>query len=101
MTEPFRVHVRPLGNGFLAENEPLAISVGGSSASDAAEKARKLGVEILNRHLQEPLPSTLMARIDNDEYVAFVMRPFEKPFQLTGDDPETLYVDSAGHTTAS
>jgi hypothetical protein len=40
-----------------------------------------------------------MARIDGGQCVAFVMRPFDKPFTLAGGDPETLYVDSTCSAT--
>lgn len=94
MIQPFRVHVKQLGNGYLAENETLSITLGGSSAADATEKARELAVELLKCHIQATLPATLMARIDTDNSIAFVMRPFDKPFNLAGDDPETIYFDS-------
>jgi hypothetical protein len=98
MTQPFRVHIREVGNGYLAENDVLSISVGGSSPAEAAEKARSLAVQLLACHLREALPATFMARIDTVDYVAFVMRPFSKPFELSPDDPETVYVDSAGRS---
>jgi hypothetical protein len=99
ISAPFRVHVEQLGTGYLAENRTLSISVGGASAADAAEKARGVALELFRWHLREALPTTLMARIDGGHCVAFVMRPFDKPFTLAGGDPETLYVDSTCSAT--
>lgn len=101
MRQPFRVHVRQVGLGYLAENESLSISVGGSSAVDAAEKAREMALALITYHLREALPTALIARIDSDECVSFVMRPFDKPFSLDAAEPETIYVDSMGRESPS
>jgi hypothetical protein len=80
--EPFRIHVSRIGAGYLAENEPLQITLGADTASEAAEKIRTVAADIL-ASAQTPLPSTLLARIDEEHRVAFVMRPFAECFDLT------------------
>lgn len=97
MTEPFRVHVIQAGTGYLAENSALSISVGGATVAEAVEKARAVALQVLAPCGPRNLPSTLMARIDRDRSIAFVTRPFHKPFAIALDDPETLYLDSEGH----
>jgi hypothetical protein len=99
--EPFRIHVSRLGSGYLAESEQLALSIAGNSAADATEKAREAAADIISDVLQAPLPGTLFARIDEDNTVAFVMRPFAQPFRLTSDCGETFYVDSDGRSQPS
>lgn len=91
MRQPFRVHVKQLGSGYLAENASLSICVGGSSAADAAEKARAMALELFAHYLQEARPSTLIARIDTEECIAFVMQPFDKPFCLGAGELQTVY----------
>lgn len=100
MTEPFRVHVIKAGTGYLAENSALAISVGGASAVEAVEKARVVALEVLAPCGPRSLPSTLMARIDRDRSIAFVTRPFHKPFAIAPDDPDTFYLDSEGRVSS-
>ena len=39
-----------------------------------------------------------MVRIEEERYVAFIMRPFKKIFDLRPDDADTLYIDSSGKT---
>lgn len=95
--EPFRVHVSRLGSGYLAENEPLQITLGAETPEDAAEKLRLIAMDIFSS-ARAPLPSTLFARIDEDNLVAFVMRPFDKRFDLAAS-VDTLYWDSEGRNT--
>jgi stage V sporulation protein SpoVS len=96
--EPFRVSVIPIGRGYLAESKSFSISAGGASASEATEKARSIACEILTQYGIATMPSTIMVRIEEERYVAFVMRPFSKTFDLQPDDAETLYIDSSGNT---
>lgn len=96
--EPFRVSVIPIGQGYLAESKSLSISAGGASASEATEKARSMALEVLAQHRLATMPNTIMVRIEEERYVAFIMRPFTKTFVLQPDDSETLYIDSSGNT---
>jgi hypothetical protein len=98
-TEPFRVNVIPIGRGYLAECKSFAITAGGASASEATEKARSIALEILALYRLGALPATIMVRIEEERYVAFIMRPFKKTFDLRPDDTETLYIDSSGNTS--
>ncbi|MBV9271547.1 MAG: hypothetical protein JO165_10650 [Candidatus Eremiobacteraeota bacterium] len=89
----YRFTVSRAGKGFLAEDPRGDLTAGGSTIDEAAERLRGM---LLQSSAGSPLTSSLIVRIESDDFVAFVMRPFEKPFRLDGDG-DTLYIDSLGN----
>lgn len=75
--ESFCIYVTPAGNGYLAENLVLEISAGGESPMEAAEKVRTMACEVL-RQTGSSMPQTIVACLEDDGAVAFVMRPFRQ-----------------------
>ncbi len=99
---PFRVHVAPLGKGYIAESSAPLITALGSSAEEAAERARLMAIEALQTFGSQSYPDTLMVRIDEAGRCTIAMQSMHAPFSLATAGKEfcSLDFDSARNNVA-
>lgn len=98
---PLRIHVMPLGRGYLAESRVPAVTALGASAEEAAENGRLMAMAVFNAFRSCAHPATLIVRIDERGRSAIAMQSIDKPFSLAaaGKELGSCYFDSEGNST--
>jgi hypothetical protein len=96
---PLRVRVVPLGKGYIAESSAPLITALGSSAEEAAERARLMAIEALQTYGSHSYPDTLIVRIDEPGRSAIAMQSMHAPFSLATEGKEfcSLYFAAGGN----
>ena len=99
--DPLRIHVMPLGRGYLAESRIPAVTALGASAEEAAENGRLMAIAVFDAFGSRAHPSTLIVRIDEQGRSAIAMQSIDKPFSLAsaGKELGSCYFDSEGNAT--
>lgn len=99
---PLRIHVVPLGRGYLAESDAPVVTAMGSSAEEAAENGRLMAMALFEAYGAGSHPVTLIVRIDEPGRSGIAMQPMNRPFCLAraGKESGTCYFDSEGNASA-
>ena len=81
---PLRIHVSPLGRGYVAESRVPHITAMGASAEEAAENGRLMALAVFEALGKAIHPSTLIVRIQEQGGQSVAMQAFDRPFSLDG-----------------